>query len=409
MSRRYAEMAFAQLLLSGTMVHEGRFPELQREYGVFLNPTVIMVVSIDRYPDLAAKERPEWRADVGQKLVSIVSETMQSLHLDYLWLWTEEGVMALLIDAVAKPLTPMVEARPIVPLMKIGRTLQRNVSACGVSVSIGIGRTYADPLLLHRSFQEAMHAMTGRFFQGNELIFQYHPDSPEHEHWTDALIDEKTELLALLLMGDEQGTESAIRELFDKMANASGYNEKVFRSEAIDLVMLMSRSVVGKTGTAFESGISAVDVLSENAKAIHELYITIRYDKFVQKACLYGRWLALFVNQSQTPVASPVICQAIQFLKQHHRGRVSLEDVARYCCVSKYHLSHLFKQEVGVGVIDFLNQTRIEKALFYLNSSDLSVQQIAGQVGYPDANYFSRLFRQRTGCSPSEYRIARLC
>jgi two-component system, response regulator YesN len=402
MSRRYGEAAFAQLLLSGTWVHEGNFADLQQQYGVYLHPTVVMVVSIDRYPDLAEKQPLEWRVDVGRKLVDTVSATTQSLGLPYLRLWTEEGVMALFIDTGKADATNPTVPLMAVQLVTIARRLQKNLSERGISVSIGIGSEYADPGLLYRSFQEAMQSMTGRFFQGNELIFEYHADSLEHERWTDALADEKTEFLALLRMGDEQGTDAAIRALFDKMASSSGYNEKLFRSEAIDLVMLMSRSV-------FESGVSAVDVLAENAKVIHELYLTIRYDKFVQKACRFARWLALQVNQSQTAAVSFVVRQAIEYLKQHHRERVTLDEVARHCCVSKYHLSHLFKQEVGVGVIDFLNQMRLEKAIFYLHSSDWSVQQIAGQVGYADANYFSRLFRQRTGCSPSEYRSARLC
>jgi two-component system, response regulator YesN len=137
--------------------------------------------------------------------------------------------------------------------------------------------------------------------------------------------------------------------------------------------------------------------------------MTIRYDKFVRKVCDYGRWLTGQVSQFQFPNASTVIRQAIQYMKRCHRQSMSLDEVAHYCSLSKYHLSHLFKKEVGVSFIDLLNQIRVDKAGYYLKTSDLPVQQIAGLVGYQDANYFSRIFKRYLGCSPKEYRIAKLC
>jgi two-component system, response regulator YesN len=399
MKQNHAASAFSQLLLSGTWVHEGDFSELQQEYGVYIQPNIVLVVSVDRYPDLAMTKPMQWRTEIGRSIIDKASYTMLDLGIPCLWLWPEEGVLALLmqVDVIPGALV-QVSSRTL----QIAQSLQQNLAAQDISVSIGIGMYYDNPHLIHQSFQEAAQSMSGRFFHGNQLVFQFSHETPLVELWHDSLTQDKTELLALVQIGDEQGVVVQITNLLGKMAGRCQHNEDLFKSEVVDLVMLMSRVVV-------ESGVSATDVLSKNARFIHELYMTIRYDKFVRKVCDFGRWLTGQVSQFQFPNASTVIRQAIQYMKRCHRQSMSLDEVAHYCSLSKYHLSHLFKKEVGVSFIDLLNQIRVDKAVYYLKTSDLPVQQIAGLVGYQDANYFSRIFKRYLGCSPKEYRIAKLC
>jgi two-component system response regulator YesN len=163
----------------------------------------------------------------------------------------------------------------------------------------------------------------------------------------------------------------------------------------------MSRQVL-------ESGANAAVILSENARFIQDLYLTIRYDKFVQKVCEYARRLTQQMELSLTS-ASPVIRKAVRYLKENLQRRVSLEEVAQYCCVSVYHLSHLFKRETGMTVVDFLNKLRVEKAMHFLEATDCTIQEIAYFVGFQDANYFSRTFKKYVKYSPSAYRRAKLC
>lgn len=437
--QQVAAAALSQLLLSGTLVHEGEFQQLAQRYGVDVRPNAVLVISIDRYPDVAADRPHSWRTDVGHTLVEGVHRTTKELDLPCMWLWTEEGVLALLVDFRGlhsdKPRSLQGDLHVSEPVVsgsiptprELAEVLQRTLAHRGLSVSIGIGRVYDDPLLLYRSFHEATESMNARFFQGNQLIFEYigHPDKmtpsgdmtpliESHQHDAGGtpiqassvqgrrLQEEITELLALVQMGDALGSVTGTKDILDNMAKTCAYNENLFRSEAIDLVMSMSRAVL-------DSGVSAAAVLSENARVIHELYVLIRYDKFVEKTVDYVEWLTRAVNQSQFPQVSPVIRNVIGFIKQHHRETLSLDDIARYGCLSKYHLSHRFKHEVGMSVIDFVNQIRIDKALFYLNTSDAPIGQVAQSAGYRDANYFSRLFKKRLGCTPSEYRIARMC
>jgi two-component system response regulator YesN len=201
---------------------------------------------------------------------------------------------------------------------------------------------------------------------------------------------------------EKQGVLAQLEQVLSQMARDAAYQEEVFKSQVVDLLMRMSRF-------AIDRGANASDVLTQNALVIHDLYETIRYDKFVLKVSHYASWLVAQAGSCHWPEVSTVAKQALTFLHRHHHQSVTLDDVANWCCVSKYHLGHMFKEEVGVSIIDYLNQIRIDKAKYYLESSDLPIQQISNSVGFQDANYFSRTFRKVTGQSPRAYRKARLC
>jgi len=391
-----AQATFSHLLLSGTLVHEGSFQEMQEAFGIGVHPHIVMVISIDRYPDLVIGKPFHWPMEIGHQVVEGVCE---AVTVPFVWVWVAEGVLAVLLQL---SLDPPSERTCREATNRIARQIQKCCKARGVNVSIGIGGYYDNPYMLHYSYEEAKESMVDRFFQGNSLIFHYEKKTSESGAWQSPLApEERAELVARVRIGDEEGTVIYLHTLLEKLAHTYSHDVNMFKSEAVELIITMSRQVL-------ESGANAAVILSENARFIQDLYLTIRYDKFVQKVCEYARRLTQQMELSLTS-ASPVIRKAVRYLKENLQRRVSLEEVAQYCCVSVYHLSHLFKRETGMTVVDFLNKLRVEKAMHFLEATDCTIQEIAYFVGFQDANYFSRTFKKYVKYSPSAYRRAKLC
>lgn len=84
----------------------------------------------------------------------------------------------------------------------------------------------------------------------------------------------------------------------------------------------------------------------------------------------------------------------------------SLESIAREIYISPYYLSHLFKQVNLRNFSDVVIDTRVEYAKKLLSDSEESILEISARCGYSEPNSFRRIFRVRTGFSPSEYRKA---
>jgi two-component system response regulator YesN len=100
-----------------------------------------------------------------------------------------------------------------------------------------------------------------------------------------------------------------------------------------------------------------------------------------------------------------LIKRAITYILDNIQNQITLDDVADQVHLSPAYFSSLFRKETGRTFSDFLIEIRIEQAKNFLkNSPALSIFEISERIGYPDANYFSRVFRKKTGISPSAYR-----
>lgn len=133
---------------------------------------------------------------------------------------------------------------------------------------------------------------------------------------------------------------------------------------------------------------------------------------------LYSEMLAMnlleqLLIRRQQSVADPLQCQldprihaACQYMNEHlSDNHMEISDVAEYVYLSASRLSHLFRQHLGVSVLKWREDQRINQAKLLLTTSQLSIASIGGSVGFDDQLYFSRVFRKCTGSSPSEFRL----
>lgn len=94
----------------------------------------------------------------------------------------------------------------------------------------------------------------------------------------------------------------------------------------------------------------------------------------------------------------------IQMMREDVRGELSLSEFAQSVNLSVWRLCHIFKSDVGMPPIRFLRLLRMERAKGLLESSFLSVKEIAYQVGLNDESHFVRDFKSTYGFSPAHYR-----
>lgn len=100
----------------------------------------------------------------------------------------------------------------------------------------------------------------------------------------------------------------------------------------------------------------------------------------------------------------PVIQQVLKYLDKEFAEMLSLADVADQFGLSSYTLSKKFKQYVGVGFLEYLIHLRIEEARRLLSETDMSVTEIAYEVGFDSTSTFYRDFRLLTKVTPAAYR-----
>lgn len=94
---------------------------------------------------------------------------------------------------------------------------------------------------------------------------------------------------------------------------------------------------------------------------------------------------------------------ALYYVKQNFRYKVRNEAVAKFCELSPFRFSRLFREMYGITFQDFVIRTRILEACRILRNPNMNVTDVAYAVGFNDASYFARTFRRHVGTSPTKY------
>jgi AraC-like DNA-binding protein len=92
------------------------------------------------------------------------------------------------------------------------------------------------------------------------------------------------------------------------------------------------------------------------------------------------------------------------FIDQHIHSGISLKDICAALSVSSSHLCHAFSAYYHISPIQYLIGRRINEAMQFLISSNLSIKEIAGMAGFDNLSNFNTHFRQQVGISPSRFR-----
>ncbi len=96
---------------------------------------------------------------------------------------------------------------------------------------------------------------------------------------------------------------------------------------------------------------------------------------------------------------------AISYIGKHFADNVGLDQIAQHLHLNKEYLSRVFKQVTGVTVFNYLYQRRINEAkIWFLLNNRLSVTEVCYQVGFKNLSHFSRMFKEKVGCSPDQYK-----
>ena len=98
-----------------------------------------------------------------------------------------------------------------------------------------------------------------------------------------------------------------------------------------------------------------------------------------------------------------LVKEAKSYIHGHFREKITLSDVAEAVGISYGHLSKCFKQVEGISFNTYLMEVRMEEAKRLMKEENLSISEIAYEVGIGDPNYFSKCFKKQTGLSPKEY------
>ena len=93
-----------------------------------------------------------------------------------------------------------------------------------------------------------------------------------------------------------------------------------------------------------------------------------------------------------------------EYINENFAENITLSSLSREFNISPSYLSILFREITSQHFSEYLTNVRIQKGKELLKNTDLRIKEIAAQIGYRDAYYFSSVFKKVTGINPTQYR-----
>ena len=108
--------------------------------------------------------------------------------------------------------------------------------------------------------------------------------------------------------------------------------------------------------------------------------------------------------QSQPLFRRLVVNNALSYLQAHYAENITCRRLADRSYLSTSYFSRLFRDETGCSIIQMLQKYRMDAARELLENTVYTIEEVASRVGYFDLKHFYRIFHRHNGCTPGEYR-----
>lgn len=277
---------------------------------------------------------------------------------------------------------------------------------------LAVGQSVERLSQIQKSYHTASRAFSQRYLYDENILYYDEMETMEHPggqaETEDNAYLQKVDVNALnpailqkfLSNGLQEETENFVKDYFYAIGQEP-MESLVFRNYVILNVRFSVISFIKGLGCDTNEMESAdtEEVLAESGKNM-ESAITYAKKKISQAIEIR--------DQNSGNKNRSILKTAVDFIDSHYMEEdISLNTVANVANVSANHFSALFSQNMGQTFIEYLTTLRMNKAKELLRCTGMRSSEIAGEIGYKDAHYFSYLFKKTQGMTPSDYRKAR--
>lgn len=267
-----------------------------------------------------------------------------------------------------------------------------------ITISISIGKEVDRLVDVSESYAQAAAAMDHKLLVGKNSIVYYGDIEQMGEGRVFFNFDKNTELIQYIRGANEEAAVCISKELFESIRNM-----KITRKNHI--FILVAELVNQVIRVVMESSDEPESVYGKGFDPYAGIYDNETLDDMMA-------WLEDFIRKSTAHVRNRIktssrqfVDHARKFIDEHYQNEnLNLSMIAEGVYISPCYLSQVFKKVTGENVSEYLTRVRIEKAKKLLKDVSKKTYEIAYQVGFRDAHYFSSCFKKQVGISPSEYR-----
>lgn len=209
--------------------------------------------------------------------------------------------------------------------------------------------------------------------------------------------DLECQLIARVKIGDRAGSREILNALLDEIISPPADTLNLLKARLIELLGVLTRA-------AAASGVDITALLRNNIDYIHKaLTLDTQEGILLWISQALEDFTKTVYHFQDTPKMSQ-LKPAIEYMQYNYSEPLTLADIAKTAHLSVSRLGHLFREQMGITVVDYLTHLRINHAKRLLLSTEHNCTRIGYDVGYNNQSYFTRVFKQITGVTPRQFR-----
>ena len=210
-------------------------------------------------------------------------------------------------------------------------------------------------------------------------------------------LESEKELINKVKIGDKTGAKEILNNILGTIMFQDPGDLNVLKARLIELLSVLGRA-------AAEGGVNIDNILTKNLENITS---ALKIDNQADLCAWLSKSLNEFIEMvylSQKNNKLTQINPAVEYIEQHYDEQLNLNEIAKSAHLSVSRLAHIFKEQTGITMIDYLTKVRIEKAKQLLLSTNKNCTEICFGVGYNNQSYFTRTFKKLVKMTPRKFR-----
>jgi YesN/AraC family two-component response regulator len=375
-------------LLRGDYTGENSGDGVEDETLSFIH-VVCALITIDQYRKFRSNHSETEQTNMKSYILKVMEEICGD-SFQYIGLSLERERMALVLSWREEQLNWREK------MEESFRKIQTEISnALNLSLSVGIGLCHEGKTGIKLSYNEAQEEIKHKMMAGYGQIGFWQTSNQQQTNYYYPLALEK-HILNHLSLGHQEHIVKAVDDLFREIKSKPDLSydniNQIFNQFLGNIVKYL-----------VESHIKISAVFGENYNIYQDLASQETLDEIRE-------WLIHICTRifeyRQIPKAKGKnhIANILDYIHQNYHQDIDINTLAEYVGLSYSHVRKIFYDETGENIVNYINNLRINEAKQMLRQSNLSINEIAANLGYNNRQSFTRFFKKYEGITPGDYR-----